>query len=380
VNDEVLALVVNDMGGHGRALEILEEELEKVSGSLDNIAELMEKVQQSLFLRYFGWINVDFIPVLRVILVGYKCNSTQDKIPHSKYSVDEICSFGLIHFDVWNRTLICPFILLWMLGSQPTSDLRALLTTNGQLAAQLLGLPTYGPFWQEWEVFNALFRCLKSVVYDGAIIWFNEFHHMVFPVGFKDFKVKVTRLELVQASQQYDTKSTARASIVHELGHISGQSYNHFIINDYAASGGDGWCVLDCLDKEERNEVHQYKLTPTMKLENERVKATAEKDILLLFSNSCSPPSMPLPANTAIVSTKNYKEYYGPFAGRAFFLANITAPNANKATRTRLKLVSGIGEAYANLIVENRPFKGIEDCLLKTKIPYNILQKLSWSE
>ena len=63
-----------------------------------------------------------------------------------------------------------------------------------------------------------------------------------------------------------------------------------------------------------------------------------------------------------IVHQGNFKDYYGPFANRAFSIANILNPNF--ADIQHLKVLEGVGEETAKEIAQERqkrPFKDLDD-------------------
>lgn len=89
-------------------------------------------------------------------------------------------------------------------------------------------------------------------------------------------------------------------------------------------------------------------------------KAAGEDDFFIEFATSSYPNfnSSDFPTDRCgLVCAENYREYFGPFAGRAFFLMNHNDLNINTAPRNHLLLVTGIGEKIADEIIEKRPFK-----------------------
>lgn len=62
-----------------------------------------------------------------------------------------------------------------------------------------------------------------------------------------------------------------------------------------------------------------------------------------------------LPPRGGIVCKANFKDYFGPFAARAFCEAKI---NINKATRSQLQAAWDIGPEKANDILNERKNKG----------------------
>ena len=87
-----------------------------------------------------------------------------------------------------------------------------------------------------------------------------------------------------------------------------------------------------------------------------------KKDVFIVFTTgNTTVTAEDLPAQGGIVSGKNFKDYFGPFAARAFF--NITI-DINQATRSQLEAIAGIGEKSANHIIterSKRKFDSFED-------------------
>lgn len=83
--------------------------------------------------------------------------------------------------------------------------------------------------------------------------------------------------------------------------------------------------------------------------------------------------SVDLSCPCGIVDGRAFKQYYGPFAGRAFYVAAGTKPGINQAGRFQLESVVGVGRVLADRILNKRPFQNLEDAKKKTKIPRHTL-------
>jgi hypothetical protein len=173
--------------------------------------------------------------------------------------------------------------------------------------------------------------------------------------------------------------------IVHcESENVNVREHKHCILNAASAPYGD--CFLSLDSSNASNEVHQYKKysdkTPLSQQDymNERQKAASNQDFFLLFTTKeCN---IELPDNSGIVDKKVWKDYFGPFSGRAFVFADEGPLNINTASRTQLQLIEGIGKAYANTIIEKRKhcvFDSIEIAHEKTQIPEKFLKKFKFS-
>lgn len=250
---------------------------------------------------------------------------------------------------------------------------------------------SFGPYWQEWELFNANFRCFKSVVFEGQKLKFSDLHKGAMLNLKEDLDINDKQLKLVYASRQYETKSGAKDTIIkHQYGEASISECKYFVLNAPNAEAGDAWCGLETcppLDPPPR-EVHQYKLRKGPKLtsdtfKEEREKAAQSNDMFMLFTqlHFAGEPS-DLPRNSGLVFFSNFSTYYGPYAGRAFFVANTPPPDPNTASRFHLESVNGIGDSRSTLLINHREkdghFTSLEDCHKRTGIPVVILKRLNW--
>jgi len=105
-------------------------------------------------------------------------------------------------------------------------------------------------------------------------------------------------------------------------------------------------------------ELHQNKHIQTAVdknlFETEWKKSAKGDDFFVLFTtHSCSLKSEDLVERTGLVSSENFRDYFGPFAARAFqqwpFKISI-----NHASRAQLESVPGIGLQIAKCILDER--------------------------
>ncbi|CAE7942260.1 unnamed protein product [Symbiodinium necroappetens] len=195
-------LLTMDMGGHGRALESLEESLKGMPSA--SASALVGAVMQRLREKYPGAVSFDgasvkdLIDVLRACLSGKvlsrgqtlgSLNPEQMELIRIEYldSSAEECRIGI------------PYIWLQLTLSQQrlTSDLKpwALMdyTYFERLEAQA---------WQAWEQFNAEFRVLRSYSFeDGQAVKIGLLHRgaIIRPDGFAHQEVVNRRLTLAKA-------------------------------------------------------------------------------------------------------------------------------------------------------------------------------------
>ncbi|KAJ1562942.1 hypothetical protein HK096_002170, partial [Nowakowskiella sp. JEL0078] len=110
-----LDMLVDDMGGHGRALEILEDTVQmfchcnfqesdnrEIVTSLDNIIldDLLKEVMLEFRNKYSEWIKMMDVmePIIRIILTHTRVKKNQPVFEKSKLTIDEALQFGLIKF------------------------------------------------------------------------------------------------------------------------------------------------------------------------------------------------------------------------------------------------------------------------------------------
>ena len=113
----------------------------------------------------------------------------------------------------------------------------------------------------------------------------------------------------------------------------------------------------------------------------EREKSVGNQDLFLLFSvqrSKVSSNDLRSLSPCGLVDGDGFKEYYGPFAGRAFFAGNVK-PDINLAYRFHLEAVAGIGKNYAKAILQKRPFQDLDDAARQTKIPRTTLSRFRFS-
>jgi hypothetical protein len=108
-----------------------------------------------------------------------------------------------------------------------------------------------------------------------------------------------------------------------------------------------------------------------IKEEIEKSKSTAD-----FFTYMTTGPEqdggVKLDARCAFVNHSRFKDYFGPYAGRAFFMCQREPPNINTAPRSHLMSVDGISDRRAETILQKRKergFQDLDDCMGRTSIP-----------
>ncbi len=140
---------------------------------------------------------------------------------------------------------------------------------------------------------------------------------------------------------------------------------NVFVINGSGATAADGFCPLEIIGEEEgarelHQDKHQQNIFSLDDYMREYNKSAMKKDIFIVFTTgNTTITAKDLPARGGIVSRENFKDYFGPFAARAFFNIKI---DINQATRSQLETIAGIGEKTANQIIEERLKRKFDSC------------------
>ncbi|KAJ1554030.1 hypothetical protein HK096_005287 [Nowakowskiella sp. JEL0078] len=409
-----LDMLVDDMGGHGRALEILEYTVQKfchcnfqesdireIITSLDNIVldDLLKEVMIDLRNKYSEWIPVMDVmgPIIRIILTHTRVKKNQLVFENSNLTIDEALQFGLIKFkEIEGGTgygyLECGYVFLWLYAYVSQDGLLKCWNFNYLQSLQNTRDPTVIPsglsHWQNFEEFLARFRIMKSQVYQNGSILKSSMFHYGARMNVSDKKIFINKhLSYQKSSKWHSTKSEnykLQLPMLCETGQVAEEDYHsYYYVNAPGAPYGDGFVPLKTPGHRCFNEIHQAKrvsdkISQTA-FEQELQKAASSNDFFILFTTNDYDDA--LPPSSAVVDRKNWEAYFGPFAGRAFFYFNKTIPSANYANLSILTTIKGIGKAAAENIIRKRktePYNDLEDCHKRTKIPKNLLRKLSF--
>ena len=244
-----LSLLRSDMGGYGRALEVLHDVLAKRGAPLA-WQSLADSVMHKLLETFDAWlISPDVAPVreslLEAIVSRRPFSSTSDVVAGT-WTVDTVCSLGLVKWggSAGNpRPLSAPFILLLML--------RHKLRADGPLYQLSLGYDKLetgaraGNRWQDFEFFVAAFRAVKASAFRGhGWVPLADLHygaklsaaarvlHVRTPSGL--------RVVVAIANRQYPSKSSEGVKVVRAAGHcVSIASGNVVVLNGASAKAAD---------------------------------------------------------------------------------------------------------------------------------------------
>ena len=395
---DIMNILVEDCGGHGRALEVLSECMAGRSIDNCNFDNLMHDLRVRLTDRYKEAIwksRSDAKAIARAILTRSLLDIDKP-VPKTEKKPDQFVQGGLIRFERKNEAprgyFTAPYIWLWIFV-EISNEWKDPILRDWAFAdyRELLSLSRSKP-WQSFENFVASFRCLKSaVIEENEPTTISEVHAGARLNG--DVQFINHNLHLQFAKHQTDTNSennpASEWNVECNNTIVDVQKFKHCIINAPSSPYGDAFLSLDQPDAKSLNEIHQYKHTQksiSQELyQTERKKSSSENDFFILFTTS-EDCDIELPKRSGIVDGKVFSDYFGPFAGRAyrsvepFFVEPVPKVNINTASFNQLCKVYLIGERRANSIISKRPFNSIIEANLKTKIPKKILQNLSFQK
>lgn len=394
IEKPLVKILVEDMGGNGRALEALEKVM---PSNIDDscVSDIIHKLLGKLEGMYSDALDYSdsYEELLRVILSNTPL-SIHYPVPGTDLRPDQFAEMGLIRFEAENSDLgrlTCPYVWLWLMARAVNDPILLNWRFDHYNDIQHIHNPEKIPpgvqSWQNFKRFVADFRVLKSVIYKENVSIHTMHPSSAFDLHKNNGIYFMSKpLDLVCSSDRVSTKSGNVASIMHENGTIDATDGHHLILNSEDAPAGDVFCYIaeETSTGQERNitEVLQLK-KPDRKTSillneylEERSKAAGVNDIFLLLKTGKSQIDISqLPARSGIVHQNNWKEYFGPFAGRAFIYANIEPPDINTASRSWLSGIDGIGSKYVEIIIKNRPYQSLEDCHQKTGISHKILKQ-----
>lgn len=358
ISSHITRLILNDLGGHARAIELVVDELAKYQSQLEpNIADLANTLYIKLKDRYQEAVSVlrgHIFPVVQAILCRQQIR-LQDTIPGTNMRWEFITASGLIWFENSCDTdcdtnyetqgyLVAPYIWLWILARLPTSeneDVKHIcqFLRNWQFNhyAELLHLQTGkglpgNTTWQSFEVFCASFRVLLSLGFrDGEEVTLKSLHSGC-KLNDQNMTIVNRHLSFAEATHQCRTSSckTRSAKEVHTKhdGVLDGSArLSHVILNGTSAPAGDFFLSVEASNwrGSQRKVVHevgqcklvQKKLTQAT-YDTERKKSSGPDDIFILYTQSQTSDDFVLPDRSGLIDASCWDLYFGPFSGRAY--------------------------------------------------------------
>ena len=365
-DDPGTRLLVNDVGGHARAIETIADELAQYrSESQPNITELADAVMIKLKERYREVISAtayNFVPVVQCVLSRQPI-LLQRPIPGSDMLWEHITAPGLLWFEKNGEPstsdsdydtpgyLAAPYIWLWLLA-------RSLLSENIEPLCQFLRQWEFNDYqqllhlqtgqghagnvtWQNFETFCCYFRILRSLGFgNGEEVMFQRLHFGCKKLRDDEGTVVVNQyLRYAQTTHQYGTKATSAQDVVTKhTGTLDlGKQLHHVILNAPSAPAGDFFLSIRTRstlygDSESKivREIGQCKFVKAKlneeKYIEEREKAAGPDDFFMLYTTTETADDMTLPNRSGLVDSSSWMSYFGPFAGHAFIASQYVDP------------------------------------------------------
>lgn len=339
-DNKFLQLLIDDLGGHGRALEALEECLE--FGDRPEI--LLAAVRTKLNEKYPNAVPLQVGTVLRWALSGRW-------LPLEGLDGVDPLSLTLVKLEFNDDRTMCrvtvPYIWIYLGLSRKgaSADLQGWALND--YMDMLRGHDDGG---HQWQWFNVQFRALVSKVHpDDAKVRLADLHQgaLMNPENLGGLVVVNKHLKPIKCKYRYAThfagfgqRKPFQNSVVpewpqgnHERNVLTvtdktvdmAQGRN-IMMNAKGAPAADGSVLLELVGGELLAENQQYKQdtarVDTQAVQAERAKSCSPDDVLVILSSGeASASADDLPNRTVFVGKDQRKAYYGPFAGRAWFVA-----------------------------------------------------------
>ncbi|KAI9994921.1 hypothetical protein PInf_011764 [Phytophthora infestans] len=371
-NGALTQLLVDDMGGHGRALEELFNVMLQNQGHAFEFIPVMHNVLAAIRQAYPA-IVAQMQSMKQAFLAVISRRRVDGNSRFGSLTLDQVISCGLIRLD--GIHLQCPFVLYMLL------ETHHIPWNKHATYAPAERLEDLKP-WQLWEHFNCKFRVLKSQAFaqEESVLWTDIHHGARFGDGCNR-RVIERQLTYALADKRMPTKTKGFKEERCSCGNDQGKCFLYQPAD--GSPSGDAFLCLEDATKGFFHEVHQCKCVEgNLSLdvfEQERLKAAGPDDLFILYCTSLVTADLCLLPNSAFVDATCWEAYYGPFAARAFFIKSVPLPCINTSSEVQLEFVEGVGPAYRARIAKKRPFTSLEDAFVKTKIPVKVLRRFKFN-
>ncbi|CAG8702519.1 13720_t:CDS:2, partial [Funneliformis mosseae] len=300
-DSSTMNMFIDDMGGHGHALEALGE-------------AVVDK----------DMIKVNYIDLINNVRLNLKYN----------YS-DDVITYGLVRFESSDPDrvvgyLSCPYIWLWIMAHAYHENINDPLLRKPNI-------PPGCQYWQQhFEHFVAQFRSLKSNIYnydnrvDLSVIHNGATHNFG--------QVSISNRQLTLSKSVERSLKIIGIKMKYTVLEIAFVQYIWQRLNNYKRR--------HISSKLLREQSISQKI-----FEEEYNNATSSGDIFIFYT-SASCQKLELQPMSAIVNKENWKEYFGTFAGRCYNYV-MGPPVINKATFTQLSEIEKIAKNVLELSWKN---------------------------
>jgi hypothetical protein len=367
--------LLNDAGGHARAMEIMADGLANVQPGLKpNFPEFANTLRDALWNHYrdaFILLKDYTLPLVQCILSRRQILLDDMVIPGSSLRWEDVTSSGLIWFAGTSRRgyLEAPYIWLWMISRMElersnsakfsasedpdTTYIRQFLidwkfNDYEYIYNRLVGKGD-GPTWQSFEKFCCLFRILRSLGFgDGVMVPLATLHlgcklrddrkTMVVNRHLKFAEAKHQyRTDSIEGPNQYSDANSAEEVETENHGILKADAQlSHLIINGNSAQAGDFFFSIKTPPGEKIvREIGQCKFVKNTlskkDYDSEWKKSAGKDDIFIVYAPKGVSPEVELLDRCGIVDDTCWKDYFGPFSGRAY----LSLESSSKKRKTR---------------------------------------------
>jgi len=375
-------LLVEDVGGHPRAMEVLAKLLSKFQGGPKRvISEFVNKLLDEMSNYYSEALQLlsdHTLSITQCILSRREIN-LGDTIPGSNVSWDDVTMSGLLWFERIRGTtghLKAPYIWLWIIARLPFSNATQHRSPDTSRLHEFLSQWEFNDYtelyyittrkgsrgkltWQCFEDFCCSFRALRSLGFDDGEKVRLKFLHSGCKLRDDRGTTVVNRhLGLAEARHQYRTdsikgenpnsgkvkksrkakkakkaKKAWKARLATEVdtecnGILNADAQlSHVIANGTSAPAGDFFFSIETPVPGETEgkivrEVGQCKFIKEELTPDdyyeERDKSAGPDDIFIMYMTTGISGNFNLPDRSGIVDGSCWEEYFGPFSGRAY--------------------------------------------------------------
>eukprot|EP00054_Salpingoeca_dolichothecata_P024493 m.167043 g.167043 ORF g.167043 m.167043 type:complete len:600 (+) comp25032_c0_seq1:780-2579(+) len=372
-NDPCLSLLIGDMGGHPRALEMLFDTLRRETESLDTTVhpevDTFTTNQPEVGLRRLtvnavhpGWSMVNSLtfvstllrqkyhtnlaqykPLLQAVLLGHRFigEKTLAKFDAPDLYVDDVLATGLFQQDDNGRLHAPPIFLYAALHDKPHyKDLIGPLYDFYQLELDVdAEFPTAEAYARWFEKFTVHHWALKTRIFAGETKVWTDLHygarfHPDYEKKSETITVEPVK-RVVIVHETYETKSSSRPHQVTQA--MTGEevvlSPSVFVVSANNTSGGDSFGLVQLSANNQvtfamsnklrrrRKDRGKYAVARLSKktYDAEYTKACAkETDFFMEYSTAAygTLADSDLPPRAGLVDYNTFETYFGPVASR----------------------------------------------------------------
>ncbi|CAJ1388530.1 unnamed protein product [Effrenium voratum] len=296
-------LLVEDMGGHGRALECLLEALMEMPNAA--ATALVGAVMRQLRQKYPDATQMepgaDLKELLRAALSG-RWILSGEMVGNLDPEKVELIRVKFKDGDSSQYRIDLPYIWLHLMLSSPkfSDDLQPWNLMDYHLFES-------EPTWQQWEEFNARFRVLRASAFeDGQVVDIADLHRgaVIQPDSLKSTKVINRHLQFAKSGTLTDKR-------VLEVNAAGAPAADAFLMLEEVGAEGNHHTISECLQ---------------CKKGESRLEACDKADILVLLMTTTKTVPQSGGQRLIFVSEAQYQEYFGFYAGRAFYQTRAAKP------------------------------------------------------